>query len=252
MNAYIYIPVWGNLNDLKYCIQSIKLNTTHPFYTINLIDDGNPKDIAKQLSQHGRVIKNPENTGFTHSCNEARQDFFSTAHKDDVFILLNSDTLPQKDWLTELIKAKDKYSDTGIFASLTLGTKNKFYGGTRNPLNKNKGLIPLDKMVKTGKLADFKGNKVNPWAEFAAVLISYQCLKKCGAFNEKLIYYGSDAEYCYRANKKGFKTKYISASHVKHKKHSSLKQLNWKQRLQLIADLKMLKILLRKYYFLHM
>ncbi|MBU0579550.1 MAG: hypothetical protein KKA19_00080, partial [Candidatus Margulisbacteria bacterium] len=87
--AYIYIPVWQNLNDVNECISAIKKNTIYNNYQLTLIDDSNTPYVSKQLEFLGQVIKNKTNQGFTKSINTARNDFLKKAAKNDFFIILN-------------------------------------------------------------------------------------------------------------------------------------------------------------------
>lgn len=244
---FIYIPFWKNLNELRECLQAISKNTLYLNYSTILIDDGSHQQIPEHLPGLERTVKHARNKGFTYSINTARKDFLKTAKATDFLLLLNSDTLPQHNWLSELSKAALKYKDTGIFAAQTISSAKKVIGGgTRHILNKKQGLLPLDKLVLSGAPGKFGADKVYPWAEFAAVLITPACLKKCGAFAGRFRHFGSDVEYCYRARAKGFQTRYIAKSKVIHKKQSSLKKLTLEHRLLLLEDLKKLKRTLAK------
>jgi GT2 family glycosyltransferase len=225
--VHIYIPVWKNLSGVKKCLAAIARTTADLPCTVTLIDDGNTASISRRLTCLGRTLKYRTNRGFTASINTARKDFLERAEPGDFFVLLNSDTIPQKNWLMELLKAVKKYPDTGIFSAQLLSPKDHLLvvgGGTRPVLQKNGGFIPLNFFVRRGRSRDFKRDAVNPWAEFAAVLITYACLKNVGSFNEHLKHFGSDVEFCYRAREKKLLTRYITSSRIIHTRHESLDQ----------------------------
>jgi GT2 family glycosyltransferase len=100
MDASIIIPVYGPIGYLIRCMRSIELHTAS--YELILVDNGTQHPIPKH-SIEPVVIRNPQNTGFAHACNQG-----AAKAAGNVLVFLNVDTEVHEHWLPKLIEALKK------------------------------------------------------------------------------------------------------------------------------------------------
>jgi glycosyltransferase involved in cell wall biosynthesis/GT2 family glycosyltransferase len=124
----IVLPVYGGLNVLIPCVQSVMTNTQWP-YKLIIVDDRSPDDATRawlrefeaEFSQH-TVLWNKRNRGFAATVNRGIE------FGDSPYVcLLNSDVLVTKGWLMKMVMA------------LEADEKNKIV----NPCTNNTALINI-------------------------------------------------------------------------------------------------------------
>jgi len=102
----VVIPVYNAVDDLERCVESV-LEHTDRRYRLVLIDDASPDPavalyfdaLARRRMSHVVLLRNRRNRGFPQTAN--RGMLLSRA---DV-VLLNSDTVVTRDWLSALARS---------------------------------------------------------------------------------------------------------------------------------------------------
>jgi len=110
--ATIIIPIYNKKEFTLEMLCYLFSNTNYP-YEIIIIDNNSTdnseiaiKEFFKQQKPEnvsGIYIKNAENKGFSIANNQAAK-----IAKGEYLCFLNNDTLPQKNWLTELVKCHER------------------------------------------------------------------------------------------------------------------------------------------------
>lgn len=102
----IIIPVFNGLEDLKQCLQSVERCHEALQGQIILVDDHSDVDTQRWLKEYTesnsnvRLIQNSQNLGFTRSVDRGIK-----ASVAPYFLLLNSDTIVTRGWLSGLFAA---------------------------------------------------------------------------------------------------------------------------------------------------
>ncbi len=103
----IIITTWNSFDLTKQCINSVLKNTLQPFEII-LVDNGSKDKSIQKLEKEFfdlknlKIIKNKINKGFPYALNQG----YSTA-KGHYVVHLNNDAFVTENWLKELIKTID-------------------------------------------------------------------------------------------------------------------------------------------------
>ena len=107
----IIILSYNTLEMLQLCIESIREYTEVGTYEIIVVENASKDGSAEWLKEQGdlRCIYNEENQGFPRGCNQGLKIAEGTE-----LLLLNSDTVVTKDWLSNLRRAL--YSDPTVGA----------------------------------------------------------------------------------------------------------------------------------------
>lgn len=114
-SASIIIPTWNGIAHLEPCIAALG-ETLPPDFSgeVIVVDDASATKTASALkalakkTQWLRVIRNPRNYGFISSCNRGAK-----AASGEYLVFLNDDTVPQRDWLTALLRTFRDFPDAG-------------------------------------------------------------------------------------------------------------------------------------------
>jgi GT2 family glycosyltransferase/glycosyltransferase involved in cell wall biosynthesis len=118
LKASIIIPVYGQLDYVLNCLDSLANHESKHTYEIIVCDDASPDEgqtIELKRIPWIRYIRRPENGGFIECCN-----FAATQAQGEIFVFLNSDTRVIDGWLDELIWSLENLKDAGLVGSKLL------------------------------------------------------------------------------------------------------------------------------------
>ena len=110
----VIIVAFNSGDYLDECINALEKQIFKDFEII-IFDNGTKDGSAHSINSsclNITVIKSTSNKGFAVGNNVAAKDA-----KGDWLVLLNSDAIPEKDWLLEIFKAVCRYPDIVIFGS---------------------------------------------------------------------------------------------------------------------------------------
>jgi hypothetical protein len=213
-----------NYNEKEYlrnCLSSLlRINYPKNRYKIVLVDNGSSDDsvnFVRKTFLEIKIIQN-KNIGFSAGNNVALR-----SEKGDYLILLNADTVVDKNWLVELVKVAETDKSIGLCTSKLLMLDNKTIinsaGGIVHFLGFSwpRGLFIKDKN-------QFNKIEETSLASGASLLIRKNILKKVGYFDESYFLYGEDTDYTWRVRLAGFKTIFVPNSVVYHKYSGSIKK----------------------------
>ncbi|PIS09405.1 glycosyltransferase family 2 protein [Candidatus Beckwithbacteria bacterium CG10_big_fil_rev_8_21_14_0_10_34_10] len=197
----------------------------------NASNDGSIKAIKKKFFQI-KVIESKENLGFGAGNNAGIR--YALKFKPDFLLLLNNDTLVDKNLLVDLIKGvkeRDKIalvSPKIYFAKGFEFHKERYkekergkviwYAGGRidwkNILASHRGIDEVD-------IGRYNSFSKTDFSTGCCMLIRASCLEKIGLLNEKYFMYWEDIDFSLRAKKAGFEVFYDPNPFLWHKNASA-------------------------------
>jgi GT2 family glycosyltransferase len=163
------------------------------------------------------LIKNVKNYGFAEG-NNIGIEFVTSSLGSDYVLLLNNDTVVDKEFLTELVKVSEDHGDVGF-----VGPKVYIYN--------QKNIL----QVAGGSTVDLKHGEVNEIAyhyfdegkydhyfepDFVGgtcILIKKELIENVGLLDTNFFMYWEDADWCFRGRKYGYKSSYAYKSKIWHK-----------------------------------
>lgn len=101
----IIIPVRGQFELLDKCLGALHDAAWDLPYTVICVDNASPKEEADKFYQaypNVKVVRNRENLGFPHACNQGVKRGFSP-----LLFFLNSDCIMQPDSIRDMVSALD-------------------------------------------------------------------------------------------------------------------------------------------------
>jgi len=198
----IIIINYNNDKDTIECLKYLK-NINYKNYKILIIDNGSKKPLKVLKYKNVMVKKNKKNLGFSKAANIGLK--YSLENNYDYSLLLNNDTIVEKDFLKILIKTSQSKKDFGLVSPLilyydkptriwSLGLNWK-YGHTHN-YYLNKDIKVIKQLKKSVLKFDYLSG--------CCLLIRNDVVKNVGFIDEAYFMYMEDMDYCDKAKKKGY------------------------------------------------
>jgi GT2 family glycosyltransferase len=192
-------------------------------YTKSEAEDGKERTI-NGLSQNGKMIliKNEQNYGFSEGNNIAIK-YAIQAFIPDYVLLLNNDTVVDKDFLGELVKAGESDENVGIVGAKiyyyhlpeivqSIGVNFDFWKGGTQSLGKGKSDSEINQI---SELIDVD------YVFGACFLIKKEVIIKIGLLDPTLFLYGEETDWSLRAQKAGYRSVTCLKSKIRHKSQAS-------------------------------
>ncbi len=220
--VFIIILNWNNWSDTLKCLNSLK-KIDYPRCEIIVVDNGSKKKLkikSNSFKQPIIQIFNRKNLGFAEGNNIGIR--YALKSKADYVLLLNNDTLIEKNFLKELVLQAESDPKIGmigpkIYFLDSLNKKKKkiwFAGGklTRSLFNQ---II----MTGYGEFDYGQYNKIQKvdYITGCCLLVKKQVIERIGLLDKKYFLYYEDVDWSLRAQKAGFKCIYDPQAKIWHK-----------------------------------
>lgn len=265
----IVIINYNGLENTMECLGSV-VKDSYKDKIIVVVDngskDGSVKDIKNNFSKV-IILENKENLGFSGGNNIGIK--YSLEQGCKYIVLLNNDTVIDKNLVTELVKSFEKDDNMGIVSPKIYFEKGfEFYkdryrkedmgkvlwyaGGVMDWKN----LIASHRGVDEVDIGQYDKEEETDFATGCCMMIKREVFEKIGFFDEKYFLYFEDGDFIERAKKAKFKIVYSPKGVLWHKNAGSsgsgsflhdyyltrnrlifgLKYTNFKTRLALIRE----------------
>lgn len=183
-------------------------NKENNIIEIIVVDDASPDgsvNLLKKKFPEVKVIKHKINRGFSSSVNTGART--STG---DLLVLLNTDVIPEKDFLASVLPL---FKDDGVFA---ISFSEKGYSWAKGKFEN--GFVEHGLGTKTKKVHD------TFWVSGGSGIFRRDYWMTLGGMDEKLFspFYWEDLDLGYRALKRGYKLLWDPDSRVLHKHESTI------------------------------
>lgn len=216
MNPKINILIlnWNGSKYLIDLIRSIQKNT-YSNYKITVIDNNSDDDSLDKINKEKvNIISHKYNYKYAKGYNKA---IFELKNDDSEFLLLlNNDTICDKNILNSFLHALKQYGDNCIMGAkiLYLNDKNKIWyaGGKFGLLN----LFVSHNGIRKKDNSRFDNDCITDYITGCCLFISKKNFLKLNGFDEKFNMYGEDVDLSIRAQNLGMDCYYISNAKLWH------------------------------------
>lgn len=183
-------------------------------------DGGKEREILDLPSNRKMIlIKNDKNYGFAEG-NNIGMRYALKALSSDYILLLNNDTVVDKEFLDELVKVAEDNPNIGI-----LGPKIYYYNS--NKINFAGGVLfrKIGQSFHIGLHAIDKGQfdelKEVDFITGCALLVKKEVIEKIGLLNTDYFAYFEDLDWNVKAHKRGYKIMFVPKAKIWHKASST-------------------------------
>ena len=236
----IVILNYNGLKDLKECFESLdsmNYKNIELIFVDNNSQDGSVKFVSENYNKV-KIIRLKENYGFAKGNNIG-----VTKSKGEYIILLNNDTVVDKNWGSELVKVAEQSDRIGI-----IGSKNYFYD------DKNEIFYAIGTCDKFGNTQNIgRSKRDNPFLNTltkcffvcgASLMIKRELFEKIKLFDPTYFIYYEDVDLCWRAIISGYDVIYAPKSFIYHKVGRVIKDIDRKR---FLLERNMLRTMLKNY-----
>lgn len=210
----IVILNWNSKKDTLECLSSVR-NIEYPNLEVIVLDNGGSTDgsqeaIRKQFPEV-RLIEVQGNRGFAGGNNIALREA-----SGDYYLLLNNDTVVDKNVVKRLVEAGESSRDIGITGPkmYLYDRKNVFWfaGGFMQKhygtIHRGYGEVDRGQYDRTEDVDIMSG---------CALMVKKEVVDKIGFLDEEFFLYYEDADWCLRARKAGYRIVYVPSAVIWHK-----------------------------------
>lgn len=197
--------------NIPYVIKA-KENPKNNIVEIIVIDDASSDDSINFLKKTFlgiKIIRHKKNRGFSCSVNTGVR-----MAKGDLVVLLNTDVIPDEDFL---INTLVHFDDERVFG---VSLHERGYSWAKGEF--------VEGFVKHESGRASKKTHITFWVSGGSGVFRRYMWIKLGGLDEKLLspFYWEDIDLSYRAHKRGYKVLWESESYVSHKHESTMSKLS--------------------------
>lgn len=227
----IVIVCWNNKRYLEPCLQSIyQAGLTHSFDVV-VVDNGSTdgtQAMVQELFPQVQLIQNEQNVGLSTASNQGIRKT-----QGRYVLLLNDDTLVNRESLDMLVDFMDEHPDAGAVGGKLLnpdGTFQSGYASFSSLLQEFLIATRLGLQISPAypSHGDSKEIKRVDWLSSACLLLRRTALDQVGLLLEDYFIYGDEADLQYRLKHAGWQVYYVPRSTTIHFGGRSLNR--WRRR----------------------
>ncbi len=207
-NVYIIIVNFNGYRDTINCINSLK-RMSYSTYKIIVVDNDSTDISIEVLSRIDDIIliKNKKNLGYAGGNNIGIR--YALDKKCDYILILNNDTLVEKDFLEILISNAKNSANFGVGGCKILDSANEIWFAGGKILRKlgTMKIYTAPRISNTSEVSFLTG---------CCLLVNKEVFDKIGLFDERYFMYFEDVQFCLRTQQNGFKLYYYPNIKIKH------------------------------------
>lgn len=237
IKVFISIINYNSLSETKACLASLqKVDQKGIALSTIVIDNGSSESCDLSEKEYKEicltVIKNEANTGFSGGHNRAIQ--YALSHDAEYVVILNNDTIVQKNFLKHLLEPFEKDGNVGVTVPKIYFVKGSefhkdwyaekergkvlWYAGAdmdwANVLEYHKGVDEVDR-------GQFDTQEKTAFATGCCMCVKIEVFLRVGMFDEKYFLYYEDSDLSMRVKRAGFSIVYVPQAVIWHKNASS-------------------------------
>lgn len=210
---------YKTLSDTVECIESL-FDCNYNNYNIILVDNASNDNCCTYVNQKYPsviTIQNDKNIGFAAGCNVGIKKALDL--ECDFVLLLNNDTIVEKDFLKILVDTFSLDPRIGIATGKILYYDNMriWYGGGH--ISKLRGVSKIEHLEEEDRY-DIQGGE-RTFASGCCMLISRKVIENVGNLTEDYFLYFEDTDYCMKVQNMKFKIFFNPKAIIYHKESRS-------------------------------
>lgn len=226
-SVYIILVNYNGINDTIECIESLK-KINYSNYKIIIIDNGSSDNsvniLREKYNSEIKIIDLKKNYGFAGGNNIGIN--MALNENIDYVLLLNNDTVVEKNFLKELVILAENNKQIGVVGGKIYYFDDKkkiWYAGAKiNTLTGKTKHIGVDEYDK----GQYDKISETDYVTGCMMLVSTNVIKRVGNMDESYFLYYEETDWSVRIKNAGYKLIYQPNSIIYHKVSRSTKKIN--------------------------
>lgn len=231
MKVFIIILNFNGREFILQCLDSVKKLRTGGYDLETLVVDNVFTDdlveLIKQNYPDLRLLVNKENLGFAEGNNVGIRDALENGV--DFILVLNPDTIIDKDLVVQLTEVAKSNSKIGIVGpKIYFAPGYEFHKAKYKPEERGKviwyagGVVDWKNVLASHRGVDevdqgqYNQAKETDFVSGCAMMVKREVFEKIGLFDPKYFLYWEDNDFCQRARKAGFEIFYTPGAKMFH------------------------------------
>ncbi|MEQ8156407.1 MAG: glycosyltransferase family 2 protein [Clostridiaceae bacterium] len=215
--VFIILVNYNGSKDTIDCIKSLK-DIDYKNYEIVVVDNNSRDEEKKLLRENSsgiKLIESDVNLGFALGNNLGME--YAINNNADYVLLLNNDTLVEKDFLTRMVKTAEKNEDAGAVGCKIM------YHPAENIIWYNGGRVDFTKFSAFNideRKEDYESEDECTETDFitgCCILIPERTIKKAGYLSHEYFMYYEDVDYSLKIKEIGLKLLLDHKAKIYHK-----------------------------------
>jgi len=229
LKIFAIVVTYNGEDTIDECLRSLTDDAT--IQRVIVIDNGSQDSTLSILSNFPEIKLHRlgSNIGFGQANNIGIMEALS--EEADFVFLLNQDAVIFEDTIPKLLAVADEHKEYGILSPMHInGSQDQIDPKVSDYLTRNNAY--LSDLYFSKEKECYEVEFINA----AAWLISDDCLKTVGGFDDIFFMYGEDDDYCHRARKANFKIGVVPMSMAIHYRSGRRPQTTLRKRILQKAD----------------
>jgi GT2 family glycosyltransferase len=238
MDLSILIVNYNTRELTLNCLRSVLESDTSYEFEVIVIDNSSKDDSVAQIQRHFpqvQLIANDRNVGFAKANNQG-----INIAKGRYILLLNSDTIVQKDTLETMLRFMDEHPQVGAGGCKVVlpdGSLDKACKrGFPTPSASFYYAFGIAKLFPSHpRFNQYQLSHLDPDDEYpvdclvgAFMLVRREAIEQVGLLDEEFFMYGEDIDWCYRMKQAGWQIYYYPRTQIIHYKGASSRRKPFK------------------------
>lgn len=238
MDLAIIIVSWNTREILRRCLQSVFASQTSKKFKVWVVDNGSTDgsvQMIKEFFPQSQIISNDDNVGFAHANNQAIKD-----SSGEYVMLLNPDTVVEKDVFEALVNFLEKHPDIGAVGPRLLNPD-----GTLQESAYPKPTLAREfwRLFHLDRFYCYAEYSMDKWSLTVAkevdvlmgacLLIRRKVLDQVGLLDDNFFVYSEEVDLCTRIRDYGWRISWVPTAVVVHLGGQSTRQIQQEMFLQL-------------------
>lgn len=201
---------YNGKKELTACLSSL-FCLDYPNFEVVLVDNASMDgslELAKKNFAKATFIRNERNLGFAAGSNVGIR--YSLEKMADYVLLVNNDTVWERECLTNLMRVAVADAKSGLFSPLIFSGNGErvWFSGGKIDWMRMKTMHARELLVHDNKITDFVSG--------CALLVKKDVFSRVGLLDEDYFLYWEDVDFSVRARRAGFTGRIVADARIRH------------------------------------
>ena len=215
--VYVVTLNYNGLDWLKDCLDSIS-NLNYTNFNVLLVDNGSADNSIKFVKENYddiEILENKSNLGYSEGFNRGIN--YAIKNDAEYILIMNNDTVIDKDALTQLVKTATTDSKIGFVSGKVYYHSKPNTFQTVGRLSDPHTIVGPHVGSYEEDIGQYDKIKDYDFIDDVFMLVSTDTIKETGAYDKDFFLQYEETDWCIRVRKAGYRIVYVPEAKIWHK-----------------------------------